>query len=519
METPRPESRDWQALAVLILAGFALRIYLPGTVHYNIDEAMTSIQSAKIFQGYGFPLRGLRTSFGFTNPPTIFYLLAPIFALSHNPIIAQLFVSMLGAGGIAALWRAGWLLGGRRTAFFAATLFAFCPNCLEYARRLWGHDFILPAAALSCWALAAVWRFQDWRALAGAFICAATAQSIHLSGGILWIPALVVTAFPSTRPSGWGKAILTGAVVLTLIYTPWLIYQATNDWEEFAILASLLSDGAAQKELGLPVDPIAVWSQVAGNFWTSDLLGTPRPSMVSASLFLAVLHLSAASTALTAAALSAGAFAFWFQRSPERPLLLALTAAILASPMIFGILLTASVPPYHLPVLPSVLLIGGWLLSKLPYKYGAAMLAVYAIISTVYTIDLRSRLSGELASSASLAEKIAVVDAIGKHSAGRQFAVMQDGRQPELGVDLGYAYLLAAQGLTRRASLAPETAELLYVIVREEAVLRTPLVLELRKWQPAADLPNTTVYTFKGDDARRWVSLVKLHPAGSAQGS
>lgn len=62
-----------------IFVALTLRLNAPDIVPYRLDEAITSAFASKIATAREFPLVGLKTSFGFHNPPTIFYLAAPIF--------------------------------------------------------------------------------------------------------------------------------------------------------------------------------------------------------------------------------------------------------------------------------------------------------------------------------------------------------------------------------------------------------------------------------------------------------
>src|SRR5690606_10343271 len=137
------ERRSAAIVAGIVVGAFLLRLAGLGAVQFGIDEGYASVFSTQIAWGRGFPLRGIETSYGFHNPPLLFWLLTPWFFLSRDPLVAQGFIAALGSFSCVFAWRAGRLLNGPACGLAAAVIVAICPNAVEHTRRLWGHDFII----------------------------------------------------------------------------------------------------------------------------------------------------------------------------------------------------------------------------------------------------------------------------------------------------------------------------------------------------------------------------------------
>jgi hypothetical protein len=494
---------------LLAIVAFLLRAWRIGQVQYGIDESVASAIATQIAHGKYFPLTGLETSFGFHNPPAFFYLLAPLFALTRDPAVVGLAFALAGSAAVVLAWRSGLLLGGPLSGVLAATLLAVCPNAVEHSRRLWGHDLIVPCAALVAWGTIEYGRRGRWWALAIAFASAALAQTIHLSGILLWIIPLVGGLDPRNRRSWW--ALACGAAVLLLLYIPWLVNEARTGFAETRLIAGLLGGGRLRGDLGMPVGPLAAWTLVLSDFWTNDLLGSPRPFMLS--------PLAAGSSAVqgTLAILLLGtAIHFLFTRPrEEQRLAWALGAGILLPAIVFGILLRAAVPPYMLPALVPAAVASAWMLGRDPMtslrgRLGAAIICLYAASSIILTVETRQQMADGAGTSISLSEKQEIMEAVRAGANGGPFRLMQDARDAGTGVDVAYAVLLYWAGIDQLQT-TKQPGVPIFVIMDPRTVPRPDRAAFLRG-MPRRDFQRLSLVTIPGDRAADWLSLTASPP-------
>jgi hypothetical protein len=245
-----------------IFVALTLRLNAPDIVPYRLDEAITSAFASKIATAREFPLVGLKTSFGFHNPPTIFYLAAPIFFLARDPVWFGILIALLGVVGVVAIGLATRGLFGPRAGLAAMLLAGCSANALEHSRRMWGHDFIIPASGLVFWCLFARGNTAPSRArLAAACAIAALAQSLHLSGILLWIPIAWVAIWHRTegtiRPT-----LIAGVAALAFVYMPWLVENAHAGWSDVRQIAHVVTSDSG--------------NAIAHPSHTADRVGVPR---------------------------------------------------------------------------------------------------------------------------------------------------------------------------------------------------------------------------------------------------
>jgi 4-amino-4-deoxy-L-arabinose transferase-like glycosyltransferase len=471
-----PVAAWFLALAAL---GLLLRAWLPNEIQFGIDEGIASSLATQIAHGHSFPLAGVRTSFGFLNPPTYPYLLAPLFALTRDPALVALLPMILGAVAVVLVGDTANLLAGKRAGLLAAIIMAVCPNAVEHSRRLWGHDLQVFLGALAIWGAMRAWQFaKDGRGhpnrwLALSLGAAAVAQTCHLSGVLFWIPGLVVASAGGRR---YAKGVAAGIAVAAALYAPWLIDQARGGWPDVAIIVGAISGGAATTDLGHPVPPVAAWLLVLGNAWNNDLLGEVTAFQVTP--ILAVL-VTLAGIITMSFALAGGAVAIRNRHVGG----IALAALLLATPLLFGVLFRAVVPPYLLPALVPAALLAALAMDRLlDARHAwivAVALGVYTISSLGYTVHLRLALALGEGTSVSLGEKKSIVRTVDLLSQGGRFRLMQGVRAPETGVDVAYIYLFHWRQIgDRYTTRNPERLFVLTSALREELPPQATALLE-----------------------------------------
>ncbi len=510
-----PSSWPW---CVLFPLAFFLRAWHIDLVHFEIDEAIAAAVSSQIGHLRRFPLTGIETSYGFHNPPLLLYLFAPVFALAKDPRAALLVIALLGSLALVPMRRAGELLAGRRAGWIAALLLAVCPAAVEHSRRLWGADLMVLCGTLSLWAAFEARKRRSWKFLASSFAAAAAGQAFHLSGLLLWLPGVsILVAVPFRHR---GRAVAAGALVLGVIYLPWIANEFQTGFEETRIIFAHLSGATVRRDLGIPVPPLGAWAMVLGDLWHNDLLGAARPWMVSAPAKV----FSALASILALGLLAGGLIATSFEsaKGTGNHCLRIVLLAVLLPALVFGVLLTASVPPYFLPALPPAILAASVFLQKLDRPRFRpvllAILAVYTIASAGLTLSVRHALSRGAGPNLSLREKMAIIteiEAVTPEDA--RISVMQNARNPQTGVDVAYAYLLYWRGLNEQVVDNPAQAEMTFVIVHRRARLLPPPALFLRHRPARIAFPHSDLYRLSSRETNEWLEILRRFPAPTYQ--
>ncbi|MCC5876010.1 MAG: glycosyltransferase family 39 protein [Candidatus Sumerlaeia bacterium] len=507
-------------LFLLLIVAFVLRASDLGLVAFQIDEATASAIATQIAHGRNFPLAGIRTSFGFQNPPLLLYLLAPFFAISRDPVVPALFLATLGTSAVYLAWRSGMLLAGRPAAWTAALLIAFSPNAIEHCRRLWGHDLQVFFAAVAVYTALLAWRRRRWLPLAISFLAAGAAQSVHLSGALLWFAGGAVLL--SGRPPRWWWAVVVGIAGVFLIYLPWLIHDIRQGFHDLRIIVGLILYAPTSADLGLPVFPFMAWALVLGDFWTNDLLGDFRPWMLTP--LAGVIGLGQTLLALTFLGAAIHFFAMITVRrwhGDDRritPVLVMFFPASL-SLVFFGMLMTGSVPAYHLPALFPVAIMAAWGIAGFwRRRYWrpciVMLLLLWVVVSMANVLETRRAIANGLGTSIPLDERKEVVLAIATSMGEESFHLAQDGRRRGAGLDVAWIYLFYWVDIHEQYTTDPMDADHVFVLIDDRSRLRPPVDYFVRS-QPGIDFPHQSLHMILRHDRGQWLELLERYPPPS----
>lgn len=465
--------------ALGILVALTLRLYAPDIVPYRLDEAITSAFASMIATGRDFPLLGLRTSFGFHNPPTMFYLAAPIFFLARDPVWFGVLIALLGVVGVVATGLAARGLFGPQSGLAALLLAGCSANALEHSRRIWGHDFIIPATGLVYWCLFARGNVAPSRArLIVACVIAAMTQTLHLSGVLLWIPILWV-AYWHRAEGTLRTTLVAAAVTLSVFYMPWIVQNAHTGWEDVRQMSQVVS-GESGTTVSHPVTPPTAWVFLAGDGLTDDLLRVLRPWEISPvnGVFSTLANLGA--LFLLAVGLVFGCFRVLSRDVHAFPcavLLIALTAPL----FLFGVLFRASVPAYMLPAFVPLVMLGAGLFSRCRTpRQGALVVAIYAAVSmggSTSTLELRDQVAARPEFGV---PTIGGLRALAVEVASTEFPVRQDARLRTTGSDTALVYMYYA--VSGRSAIPQQfrAGEPMFVAVDPQSRLRPEVLAVLR---------------------------------------
>jgi hypothetical protein len=230
--------------------------------------------------------------------------------------------------------------------------------------------------------------------------------------------------------------------------------------------------------------------------WNNDLIGARRPWMMGAAPATASAVNSAAALVLLSLALSGAAMVGRRRRDPEeqesgeRGVVAALAVPLLATPLLFGGAVRATVPPYQLPALGPAVLLTAWAVAGLGgrrQRAATALVAAYVASAVVLVLSVREAIAAGRGTSVPLSELKEMARTLPTLHGGASWRFGQDGRA--LGqADVGWVYLLwwadADEGM-----LSEEPPDRLLVVVDERVRLR----------------PQTAVYQ------RRYLSHVSNH--------
>jgi hypothetical protein len=524
---------------------------------FNIDEAVLSILASQTARLGRLHALGIRTSFGFYNPPFLIYLVAPFFALASSPLLAMGFFAALGTAAIGLVALSARRLFGARAGAVAAVLIAFSPLAAEHCRRLWGHDTIVLWTALCVYAALRATRVGEERReapagpSAGAWLglsmmAAASAQVCHLSGALLWVHPLGCLAFlvrkespnsgadgkkSDARPgrSALWLAVGMGGAWLFLLYAPWLWSEATNEprFEQTRIILGLLAGRSANGVELTPVPAPLCWGAILGDGWLHTQIGFMYPDFLAgrpwlraavwAGRALSILATLGGVLALLGAAIkrdgSPGADRAWR----------AMIAVGLLSPvLLFTALPLTSVPAYQLPALVPAVLAAAFLLRGRRCagsrvfdwsRLAVPLLAFYILLGGAYTSAARLyliRATPNETVHATLDQKRRAVEWILEGGKGAEFTLMQEARPASLGIDLWVIYIHYWLTGNHQAPLSPE-ANVIFLI-HDAGIILPDIAEDFLREREAKTFGPMWVYRLEGAAAEEWRSLVTLGP-------
>ncbi len=430
-------------LAVALGMGGALRLGWPGVNSFAYDEARVSLLALQMAR-QGLLVRvGIPSSTGVPNLPAGVWLMALPFGLSSDPLVATLFVALLGTMAVAGIWwlaREAW---GPWAAFVAATLLAASPFASLYSRAIWGQDLLIPLAVL--WAVAAVLGISRGRAWAlGLHVfLAGFALQVHYAG----VALLPGTAWLVVRFRLWRRwrPVVAGTALAAAAAAPFAVAAVQAP----AVLASF------RRLLQLPAraDLNALrWlaEMGAGVHWEWLILGDGWrwPAWLGRAMGAASL----AASALVAAGL---AILFWRLarglRQQDRDAAGVLAALVpvwaLSAPLLFVRHSTPAYPQYQLPALPALFLaagaVAGWLRRR-GWRAAVAALAVsVALVQSVRAAQGLSTVAVRLTPGGVGTPLMWPRAAVASLRDGRPIAVHSHGDDPATGGDAaGFSVLL-----------------------------------------------------------------------------
>lgn len=235
---------SWSALAMLhrrrdlllvLLAAALPRLWRLGQTVFLDDQSALLALGRSALAHYALPATGIRSSIGTLNFPASIYVLLP-FAVLPDPFWAALATALANVAAVGLLFLVVKRYAGRRTALFAALLYATAPWAVYFSRFAWQQNLLAPVVVLFFWTacLGVVERRRGW--LPWNLLLGAVAVQLHPSAAPLF--ALTLAALWLTRHRLSRRELLLGAAALALPFLPTVLWELATGGSDIAAYAA-----------------------------------------------------------------------------------------------------------------------------------------------------------------------------------------------------------------------------------------------------------------------------------------
>lgn len=529
---------------LLVVVGFLIRLHFLNETIYNSDEAYVTIFASKVARfwtlesWHDFPLTGLKTSFGFRNPPLFIYLMAPFFAVTTDPRFAMIGLMIFGSLAIALVGFTVRNMISPKAGILVALMVAFLPNAVHHCRQLWGHDTQIFFTALCFFATERSLRDCRARWFVLAILSAAFAQACHLSGMFLWcLPTFAAFSFPRKK----FLRILAGeALIMIFIYLPWLIDETgwtqleprpEGNFSNIKLMWSVITGTGNTAPVETPFPVFWGWFGVLTDSFRLDIIGYYYSATYYANPLLTLL--------MFVFQYGLGILMVWGfvvmaldAKKSQTPMLIWGILATALSPLLtFSLLPISSVPLYQLPAFIPACFAIVYLAERLPdllqsvtrellpkqavrRAFVAALLLLVVGGGSIHAI--RTSIVREKADFTQLLPStfqskfhavllcISVAETL-EEIPRTDYTIMQNGKQSDAGLDVWIAAIAFSITQERTIPYNP-TANQAFLIVDNETHLREPLELYLKQLD-FTPFKTIRVYRLFGQDLKNWKEL------------
>ena len=253
-------------LAVLLVVAAWMRLRDPACTIFLYDQARDLIVLHDLVHLDRLPLLGPEVSTGGYLGPAMYYLLAPLAALSLAP---EVMVLAFAASNIAAIVIAFAICRryfGARSGVVAATLLGFDAYAISSSRAIW-NPYLLPlVSALLLLAVLRVVVETEWRWLPVVALCLALLPQLHLTAAVHVLALLpVFLAVPCLRRPPRRQLALAVACAAAMLL-PLALFELRSG---FANLRAIVAGVRGVAGIGVPV-PANL-----GALFAQNVLGNP----------------------------------------------------------------------------------------------------------------------------------------------------------------------------------------------------------------------------------------------------
>jgi hypothetical protein len=216
-------------LVVVLALAVWLRFGWEGVRSFAWDEANISLDALGTARGGAFALAGQASSVGIPFFPASVYAFVPPYLLSPDPLVANLYVSLISLLMVIGVWALARSAFGPVVGLAAALYLAVSPFAVLYGRSIWQPNLLGPLALAwlaSAYMAVVSTRRRDVGVALCVFVGLLTPQ-VHFAG----IALVVATAYPVMRWRWWRRPLplLIGAGLAAIPALPYLYYVTAVD--------------------------------------------------------------------------------------------------------------------------------------------------------------------------------------------------------------------------------------------------------------------------------------------------
>ena len=236
--------------ALLVCAALAAlpRLWALDLAEFKFDEASWLLLAEDLVRRGEVPLAGMRSSQGITAPPHFAYVLAPIVALSRDPLFVTAAVAIANVAAVCAAFAFAWRSFGPLAGVVTGLLFAVNPWAVFWSRKIWQPDLMAPLAMLLFLALDSGVVQRRFRWAAATFPIAVLATLVHLSFAVL-LPLLIAPLVVLVRARRWAM-LAAGLALAVLVCLPTIVYEQRVGWEDYRDFRHFQSQRSATNLVG-----------------------------------------------------------------------------------------------------------------------------------------------------------------------------------------------------------------------------------------------------------------------------
>lgn len=237
---------SWELYLILAVAAF-LRFYLLQTTEFDDDQAAVfGMADNAVRHGWLVATSNI-ASIHIVNPPAVIYLYMLPALLSANPLSGAIFTALCNTLAVGLCYFFVRRYYGRLAATIAALFFATATLAVYYSRFIWQQN-LLPLFVMLyifCLFLGVVERRKGW--LFPALVLLGLLVQLHASTVLLGATFLVALVF-SPGTLRWRDLVL-GLLGLLVIYAPYLLWEASSNFQDIHILLSATKHSTQLKNL------------------------------------------------------------------------------------------------------------------------------------------------------------------------------------------------------------------------------------------------------------------------------
>ena len=186
------------AIAIIII-GTWLRLHRLDAIEFKRDEQEALNLSIQFLtdrpwsSSNPWPTHGMLSSNGVPNTPLFIWVIAALWAPTHDPLAVTGAIALMNALCLYPLWRWARRRVGESRALLILAVCAVSPFAVIFSRKIWTQDLLLPGVLALLWGVEWLYSARPWLGVALLATGALVVGQLHQSGaiGILLLPAAI----------------------------------------------------------------------------------------------------------------------------------------------------------------------------------------------------------------------------------------------------------------------------------------------------------------------------------------